>query len=491
MYEKTMRVLPISDALCNPHQATAYIRSYTTHWMVPDTNCYFLEYSYNRRDWYALNGGNPISLPTEGLSLSPNITEHNPEGEEIPLDNLKRLNKQYGAPEPVYLHKIENIHQYADAPPNTLRVTYTNGMEEERPLDWDGKTAKIRIPSYPSPLIMHRADPYVYKHTDGFYYFMGSYTDPTHNLDGKYQYLYLILRRSKTIRGLSDNSNEYTERIIWERNAINNGTMSSHLWAPEIHFIQGKWYVYYTTTISEESPWKIRPHCLECQGNDPMTDTWINKGPVITTVKDDIAFTDFSLDHTYFNHKGIDYFVWAQKTNNISDIFIARLENPWTICTPSVLLTHPEYNWECHGFAVNEGPSVLKHGDKIFILFSASGTDATYCMGLLSADTDSNLLEASSWSKLPHPVFQSSSATNCYGPGHNSFTRSEDDTEDLFIYHGRSDARYLGEEDYQPLYDAGRNAYVGKVFWNPDGTPNFSVPGAPAATTPENLIIEL
>ena len=155
---------------------------------------------------------------------------------------------------------------------------------------------------------------------------------------------------------------------------------------------------------------------------------------------------------------------------------IAELSNPWTLCTPAVRLSHPEYNWELHGFPVDEGPGIIKHGGRIFLTFSASGTDALYCVGLLWADEDANLLDAASWTKLPYPVFQSSRATGQFGLGHNSFTKSDDDAEDYIIYHGRQEERYLVEEDYQPLYDAGRNASVGKVYWDKDGMPNFSVP---------------
>jgi GH43 family beta-xylosidase len=192
-----------------------------------------------------------------------------------------------------------------------------------------------------------------------------------------------------------------------------------------------------------------------------------------TLIDDDIAFTDFSLDHTQFENKDIHYLVWAQKTSNISDLWIAQLENPWTICTKAVCLSHPEYNWELHGFAVDEGPSIIKRQGKIFLTFSSSGTDAMYFMGLLTADEDTDLLDAGSWVKTPYPVFQSNKDANQYGPGHNSFTVSEDGSQDLIIYHARKKARYLNDESYQPLYDAGRNTYVGKVYWNPDGTPNF------------------
>ena len=490
MNTKELQKLPAADFLC-PND-TVYIRSHQVCWETSSDNEYYLEYSYNRLRWYALNGGCAVLLPQPELPLMQELKRLEPKGCEISLAGLRSLQLRYGAPEPVVLSFAEQVCIPDEtAPlPEAVTVSYSNGMTEERPIAWEGMSGVIQAPTYAAPLISHRADPYIYKHTDGKYYFMASHTDAGHNLDGKYQYLYLILRCGNSLEDLTDNSGRYREKIIYERKPIKGGSMSPHLWAPELHFIHGRWYVYYTTTISDESSWRIRPHCLECQGSDPMADDWTEKGPIQTTIKGDIAFTDFSLDHTYLRHNGKDYLLWAQKTNNISDIFIAELSNPWTVCTPAVRLTHPEYNWELHGFPVNEGPAVLKHGNKIFVTFSASGTDALYCMGLLYADADSNLLDADSWKKLPYPVFQSCPETGYYGPGHNSFTTSTDGRDDLFVYHGRQEARYLGEGDYQPLYDAGRNAYIGKIFWNADGMPDFSVPGASIAAREEDLRIQ-
>lgn len=413
---------------------------------------------------------------------------------QVPLSLLESLFPVYGRPEPVLLTKVEapvvHVRQGENVTlPRKLQTEYSNGSVQELSVVWEDISrqdfsksgtysvcGKLQQTLFEKPFIYHRADPYIYKHKDGKYYFTASYTDMEHNLDGKYQYLYIILRRADTLAELADDSKTYEEKIVYERKPIHGGTMSPHIWAPELHYIHGHWYIYYTTTISDESSWRIRPHCLECLDADPLSGTWTEKGPLVSSVPDDIAFTDFSLDHTYFNHNGKDYILWAQKTNNISDIFIAQLSNPWTLCTPAVRLTHPEYNWELHGFPVDEGPGVIKHDGKIFVTFSASGTDAMYCVGLLYAEEDADLLLSSSWTKLPYPVFQSSRATGQFGLGHNSFTKSDDDSEDLIIYHGRQEERYLVEADYQPLYDAERNASVGKIYWNPDGMPNFSVP---------------
>lgn len=549
---KSMHILSHDNSICRKDQKTAWLRPYTKNWNTPESDSLHLEYSYNKEDWYPLNGNNAVWSADFGSGQinSPSVyllkngawlitasdasdpsfmhlvrtkdfihytgasytgyienpeevfpVEQSPDAKDaiaIPLEILAGLQSVYGKPEPVLLHAVEDIHLssvfgYAPAFPHKVTVEYTNGMTEERNVCWDMDsltaaaksapsgstytvTGKLQETQFPNPFIYHRADPFIYKHTDGMYYFTGSYTDMEHNLDGKYQYLYIILRRSDSLAGLADHSGKYEEKVVYEKKPIAGGTMSPHIWAPEIHYIEGNWYIYYTTTISDASSWRIRPHCLACTDSDPMTGTWIQKGPVVTTVPGDIAFTDFSLDHTHFEHRGEHYFLWAQKTNNISDIFIARLANPWTLCTPAVRLSHPEYAWELHGFPVDEGPAVIKHGGKIFLTFSGSGTDALYCMGLLYADEDADLLDASSWTKLPYPVFQSSRATGQFGPGHNSFTKSDDGMEDLIIYHNRQEERYLAEEDYQPLYDAGRNAAVGKIYWDKDGMPNFSVP---------------
>ena len=64
-----------------------------------------------------------------------------------------------------------------------------------------------------------------------------------------------------------------------------------------------------------------------------------------------------------------------------------------------------------------------------------------------------------------------------YGPGHNTFTVSEDGSEDILVYHARQEEKYISGS-YEPLYDAGRHTRVQKLFWNSDGTPNFGSPFA-------------
>ncbi|MFL1695514.1 family 43 glycosylhydrolase [Weissella kandleri] len=312
-----------------------------------------------------------------------------------------------------------------------------------------------------NPLIIQRADPYIYKHTDGYYYFSASV--PAYNL--------IELRRSKTIAGLA----HAMPRTIWRKHATGTGEESELIWAPEIHFINGKWYVYYaashTTEFDANGMFQHRMYVIECDAVDPMEteDNWIEKGRVQTPLD------TFALDATVFEWKEHLYYVWAQKNPEIfgnTNIYIAEMENPWTLKTAPILLTKPEYDWETQIFAVNEGPAILHRNGKFFLTFSGSATDENYCMGMLYADENSDLLDAASWTKVDHPVFTSDVEHNLLGPGHNSFTVSEDGKKDLLVYHIRNYADIKGD----PLYDPNRHTMVQEFSYDADGFPVFGSP---------------
>lgn len=311
---------------------------------------------------------------------------------------------------------------------------------------------------YKNPIVIQRADPLIYKHTDGYYYFTASVPE----------YDRIEIRRSKTLQGLGE-AETFT---AWTKH--DEGEMSNLIWAPEIHFIQGKWYIYFAAAANNEVTgitFNHRMYVIQNANEDPLTDNWEEKGQVKT------GWESFALDATTFEQNGKLYYVWAQEETEVevkshSNLYIAEMENPWTIKTKPVLLTKPELDWEIVRFWVNEGPAILKKNGKIFLTYSASATDENYCMGMLTADENSDLLDASSWVKSQEPVFKTSWENGQYGPGHNSFTVSEDGTEDILVYHARNYTEITGD----PLYDPNRHTRVEVIKWNEDGTPNFGVP---------------
>jgi GH43 family beta-xylosidase len=301
------------------------------------------------------------------------------------------------------------------------------------------------------PLIRQRADPFIVRHTDGFYYFTASHPD----------YDRIILRRSQMIEGLA----VADEKTVWWKHET--GPMGAHIWAPEIHFIDGKWFIYFAAGEAEQI-WNIRMYVLENASPSPLEGEWTERGQIKT------KWESFSLDATTFAHRGTRYLVWAQRdpsVENNTDLYIAKMKSPTEIEGEPVRISRPEFEWETQLFKVNEGPAVLVRNGRLFIAYSASGTDWNYCMGLLTAREDADLLDPKSWHKSPAPVFKTSERAGIFGPGHNCFTTTPGG-EDLLVYHARDYKEIVGD----PLRDPNRHARVQAFGYRSDGTPDFGEP---------------
>ncbi|MBQ9120497.1 MAG: family 43 glycosylhydrolase [Lachnospiraceae bacterium] len=313
----------------------------------------------------------------------------------------------------------------------------------------------LKETEYNKPFIAQRADPYAYKAADGTYYFTASVP----------AYDKIILRHADTLLGLADAE----EVTVWTKHE--SGPMSKHIWAPEIHYLDGGWYIYFAAGMAEDI-WAIRPYVLHCTGQNPMTDAWEECGPMQCADEDEFSFRAFSLDATVFENKGKHFMVWAEKVGvgrQISNLYIAEMESPLKLKTVQVLLVTPDYDWERVGFWVAEGPAVLKKDGKLFLTYSASATGACYCVGMMTASEDSDLLDPLSWTKSRMPVLKTDYEKEVYGPGHNSFVKSEDGSEDIMVFHARPYEEIVGD----PLYDPNRHAMLLTVKWNEDGTPAF------------------
>ncbi|MCR4588442.1 MAG: family 43 glycosylhydrolase [Lachnospiraceae bacterium] len=307
---------------------------------------------------------------------------------------------------------------------------------------------------YNEPWILQRADPYVLKHTDGCYYFTASVPE----------YDKIVLRRAGSLAELPDAE----EKTVWVRHE--SGPMSKHIWAPEIHYLFGKWYIYFAGG-EQENIWKIRPYVLECQGEDPLQGPWKELGKMQRSDDDEFSFEAFSLDATIFENKGSYYYVWAEKVSvgrQISNLYIAKMQGANKLATQQVLLTTPDYDWERRGYWVNEGPAVLKKDGKLYLTYSASDTSSNYCMGMLSIDENADILDPRAWKKERYPVLTTDASREIYGPGHNSFTKDENG-QDIMVYHARSYKDIVGD----PLNDPNRHARLMKIRYDENGKPVF------------------
>lgn len=209
---------------------------------------------------------------------------------------------------------------------------------------------------WPNPLVSQRADPQITRHGE-WYYLMA--TAPAYDV--------IELRRSRSIPGLATAE----PKVVWRKH--DSGPMSRHIWAPELHVIDGRWFIHFSAGEAKD-PWKIRLWVLENAAADPMQGEWIERGQIRT------AWDTFTLDATLFEHRGKRYMAWAQtdpaRKNHSTDIFLSRMKSPTELDGPQVRLSQPEYAWEKVRHSVNEAPAVLLRGGRIFMSYSAAGTGA-------------------------------------------------------------------------------------------------------------------
>ena len=308
--------------------------------------------------------------------------------------------------------------------------------------------------TFQNPLLPTGPDPWV-TYRNGNYYYMNSMGNK------------LVLWQTKNMALLKD----APHKTIWTPPAT--GLYSRDIWAPEIHFLRGKWYVYFAADGGNNNDHRI--YVLENSSADPMQGSWEMKGKVSD------ATDKWAIDASVFEYNGQLYMIWAGwqgDHNGQQDIYIASMKDPLTISGERVRISSPTYEWEKQGdlndpnvphVNVNEGPEILKHGNKLFLVYSSSGcwTD-NYNLGMLVANAGGNLLDSASWKKQPEPVFKQSPENGVYAPGHNSFFTSPDGKKYYILYHAND----------HPGDGCGnkRSPRMQPFTWDKEGMPVFGKP---------------
>ncbi|MFD1139975.1 glycoside hydrolase family 43 protein [Larkinella insperata] len=309
------------------------------------------------------------------------------------------------------------------------------------PVDTVGKFRNPILSSAPDPWVINK---------DGFYYVM-------HTTGNN-----LRIYKTRNISRLAS----ATPVTVWTPPAT--GPNNRDIWAPELHHINGKWYIYYAADNNGVDA-THRMFVLENASADPTTGTWIDRGQL------NLPENKWAIDGTVVRLNGQLVYAWSGWENDLGgsqNIYICKLTNPYTAEGSRVRVSTPELTWEKQGFGVNEGPQFLVHGGKVFIVYSASfcGTDQ-YALGQLSADTTANLVAQTAWTKSPNPVFGPYASGTTYGVGHNSFFTAPGTAgapEYWLVYHANP-APGQGCADF-------RSARMQPFGWKADGSPDFGSP---------------
>ncbi|KAJ5503753.1 hypothetical protein N7463_006627 [Penicillium fimorum] len=291
-------------------------------------------------------------------------------------------------------------------------------------------TNPIRKPSGSDPFIAY---------TGGYYYLL---TTTWNDIE---------ISRSTTVAGLET----ATKKVVY---SSTTSSRCCNVWAPEVHYLGDKWYIYYTAGESASLDGQ-RLHVLT-GGTSPwddytytgqLTNEWSIDGSVI-------RFNEYGNYLMFSCFHGVTY--QSLCIQKLGSDFVSLTENIYVI-------SQPTESWETVGTPVNEAPAALYFGGTTYISYSASYCwTASYCLGLLVWDGKTTPTQASAWTKKNGCVF--GSANSNYGTGSNGFFQSPDGSQTWIVYHATTSS--------SGACDDSRYTMIQLLGLHSDGSPNFGVP---------------
>lgn len=230
------------------------------------------------------------------------------------------------------------------------------------------------------------------------------------------------------------------KKTIWR--APRTGAYSRELWAPEIHFLDGRFYVFFAADDGRNE--NHLTYVLVSENDDPYSNYQLC-GPLYTG--DDLegkTNNRWAIDSTVLERQGQRYLIWSgwEDERDIQYLYIAKLElDPVRLTTPRVrICNNCDYLWERveetkETRGLNEGPEILyAPNGRVFLSYSCGASWLpTYKVALLELVGD-DPMQSASWRKLPEPFLQSDARQ--FGVGHGCFLR-DNDAQMRYIYHAK------------------------------------------------------
>ena len=215
------------------------------------------------------------------------------------------------------------------------------------------------------------------------------------------------------------------------------------VWAPEIHLLNGTWYIYFCAAQSGKGNASHRTLVLRSSNPDPMDPAaWTFVGP-LKGIPD-----HWNIDATVFSPRAGElyccYSGWplGDHSDTQQDLFLIKLASP-EVAIPETLtcISRASLPWERPEGGrrgVNEGPTWLSVPGFQGIVYSANGSwTCDYQLGIVAL-VGHDLCKESSWQKRQQPLLVCDKASDGpFGPGHASFVHSPYDNGRVYcIYHG-------------------------------------------------------
>ena len=339
-------------------------------------------------------------------------------------------------------------------------------------------TVNVDKNAFANPLITHAmggtADPFVMYHKDdGFYYYC-------RQQDGG-----IRISRSRRLQDI-----ESAPRVLVAApgDAGVPANAKSEWWAPELHFIDGDWYIYIAADNGDNAN-----HRMYAFKNDVKGDAF-SHFTCVGMVRSPAETPLWAIDATVIQDAGKLYFVWSGwpgTTNVQQNIYISAMSSPTQLSGSRALLSNPfQTQWEQKSGdspKINEGPQIAYKDGKIYIFYSACPSwNDWYQLGVITANSGDDLSKAASWTKkMDGPVFmQSTDASDkAMSTGHASIVETPAG-EYFLVYHAY---------DISGGGWANRSARAQKIEWTDDdmflGNPvPWGVPTAGPLHSPDIVV---
>jgi GH43 family beta-xylosidase len=307
-------------------------------------------------------------------------------------------------------------------------------------------------------------DPWV-TYVGGMYYYSGSGCGVAD----------ICIKRSRTLTGLS--SAPWIG--VW-KHARDTDPNGRDIWAPELHYVNDRWYIYYAADDSGDN----NHHRLfvlsaddkgEALSHFSEADTGLPHGQLAITP------ARWGIDpNVFIASNGKLYLTWSC-TNFVDGTFpqricLAAMKDALHVASTAVYLSTPDQSWEERGKPIQEGPVGYSRAGRTYITYSGSASFIAddYAVGLLSLDAGADPLHASAWHKSG-PIFDHHGKV--YGPGSVVFVPSPDGREMWNMYHA------IDRLDCKSAY-ACRDIRMQPMHFDALGAPILGTPVDPGVALP-------
>ena len=285
----------------------------------------------------------------------------------------------------------------------------------------------------------------------------------------KYLDSYFLYHTGETSGRRGVSVHRSSDLVHWEfqgyaLEAADTGWAWADLWAPEVVYERGTFYMYISgrdrTAGPSEGPWNFGEG--EAGRRVGVARATSPLGPFVV---DERPLTDsWSIDaHPFRDDDGSMWLFYNVRTSDFEGR-ADSLPGTGTVCDrllapdrvegrPSPV-TFPSQAWEgvpTKDWFWNEAPYVLKRRERYYQMYSGgSFTDSSYAIGMAEAASPRG-----PWRKDPrNPILRG--GTRIVGPGHHSFVFGPDVATRYAVYHG-----YVAGE-------SGRKVNMDRLFWAGD-----------------------